>query len=295
MDRDAKDWAPDRVSEATPSKKAPTASTGRHGVSTTPRQRKFVPPQPARDDRASSPMDDRDDQGFAVDSGRDDQDYAANPDLDVMRGYAKKGIEERRKEEVELQRQEVERQVVHNTTKVGASVEVSEDERSSFPTPAPRDSSKRAFDQIDYDEAQLRSMSYPQLDKTAFLEDPRHPPSKPAVDEHGAAITLEQKLEKLSQMNLDDQKSFFRSLTDAENEQTGQWFMKSFGDSLKELMQKRLERRKKALEFELEVKKRQKAVDVKAEDIERELTELKRGGGHLLQNRSSPRPRTSGK
>ena len=178
-------------------------------------------------------------------------------------------------------------------SKVPESQETSEDERP-MQTVQTLPGKKRSIDEIDYDTEQLKTMSYADLDSTPFLTDPRAPSTQPRVDSNGTPISLEQRLSSLSRMNADDQKSLFRSLTDAENEEAGHWFVQSFATDLKRLMEVRVERRKKALTFEMEAKKRQREVETKCEDLDRELADLKKGGSQLIEGRSSPRPAKAG-
>jgi hypothetical protein len=177
--------------------------------------------------------------------------------------------------------------------KVSASQEVSEDEQQPLLTPQsqPR---KRAFHELDYEIDDLQRMSYADLDEAKFLSDPRKAPASDPVDQNAQVISLSKRLESLGKMNADDQKSLFRSLNDEENEEAGRWFVQKFGEDLKRLMQQRLERRKMALKYEMQVKRRQKAVETKSADIQADLDELKKGGGSLLQGRASPAPKAAG-
>jgi hypothetical protein len=176
-----------------------------------------------------------------------------------------------------------------DVTKVPNSNHTSDDERPSQAAKQ-QQSKKRPNDEVDFDAETLKTMSYADLDVIPFLTDPRGPAPQTPVDANGVPITLEQRLTNLSRMSVDDQKSFFRSLSDADNENVGQWFVQSFGNDLKKLMEVRLQRRKKALEYEMEVRKRRKEVEVKSGDLEDELKELKQGGSRLIEGRGSPRP-----
>lgn len=233
----------------------------------------------SRSERSSSPL---------VEDFDDPEPTQVIPESNLAdyRRYGQEHLGEYRRDQ-ELREHEAQLIQMPTAAKVPESIEVSEDDRPVLAAPPAQ---KRPFEQVDYEDQDLRTMEYADLDKVTFLQDPRVRPPEPAVHENGAPMTLEDRLSKLSQMKTDDQKSFFRSLTDAENEQAGLWFVESFGNDLKQLMETRLQRRKVALKYELEAKERQKAVETKEADIESELKELRQGGGSLLQGRSSPRP-----
>ncbi|RMZ83339.1 hypothetical protein DV737_g1674, partial [Chaetothyriales sp. CBS 132003] len=145
--------------------------------------------------------------------------------------------------------------------------------------------SKRAHEEIDYDADELAGKSYSDLDAVPFLTDPRAPiPPPPAT---GPARSLGGQLDKLSQLATADQVRLFQSLDEAENEQTGAWFAAWFGQSVKQVQQQRLQRRKIALKYELEARKRQGAVEVKMAECEAQLAEMRQGGSKLVEGRSA--------
>jgi len=145
---------------------------------------------------------------------------------------------------------------------------------------------KRSRDSLEYDSPILKSMTFAQLSAVPFTTDPHVPPPDPVLDSHGNLMTLPAKLSNLPKMSLDAQRSLFRSQTDAEWEETGTWFMDKIAEDMKKLIDVRMERRKTALKYEMEVKRRQKMVEVKSEDVQGELEELKKGGGVLIGGRS---------
>ena len=173
-------------------------------------------------------------------------------------------------------------------TKVPASNDGPEEEPQPFNPPHPMvNPAKRSRDELDYDIEDLRAKSFASLNEVPFLVNPRAPPSKPQVDNSGNPLHgLSVRLDNLKNMSPADQKTLFMTLTDDENEQTGDWFIQAFSDNLKQLMEKRLDRRKIALKFELEAKKRHTAVQAKMAQCESELTELKTGGHKLVEGRS---------
>ena len=275
--------------DATPSKPGAIPGSKARTIATT-KQRSAARQEPRDPGRGSSPLGEVPWYAPATADAIPVHAIATtDTNLPVYKGYAMQQVEEDRKER--SAQQEVSTKIPAQTAaKVGASVEVSEDELPVVPSRPQTSTNKRSFDQLDYEREHLYQMEYSALDEVDFMVDPRHPLQPSAVDEHGAVITLEQKLEKLGNMNSEGQKALFLSLSDTEGEDVGHWFMETLADDLKSMMQKRLERRQVSLKYELEVKKRQKAVETKFTDIEHELKELKQGGGDLLQGRASPRP-----
>lgn len=213
-----------------------------------------------------------------------------DPNLPAYRRHAKEVLDEYQQEQIQSQRRS-EDEARTPAAKVPASLEASDEDIPTGPSLARQSQRKRALNEVDYDPDKFATMVYADLDKVAFSTDPRAPPPDPAIGPGGHSMTLEQRLANLTRMQPEDQKALFRSLGDTENEQTGQWFVQQFGDSLKGLMQTRVERRKVALKYELEARKRQKEVEVKAADIDEELRALRQGGGELIKGRGSPAPK----
>jgi len=159
----------------------------------------------------------------------------------------------------------------------------SEEEQSPSAVPLAR----RYPEELDYDLETLKEMSFNDLDKVPFSTDPRVTPAEPAVDAHGNPVSLSQRLHNLTRMRQDDQRNMFKSQTDAEREETGDWFIEKFTNDMKALMRSRLERRKIALKYEMEVKRRQKAVLIKTAEVDDQLRNLKKGGDELIEGRNA--------
>lgn len=145
----------------------------------------------------------------------------------------------------------------------------------------------RPSQDLDFDPDTLKTKTMTELDAISFTTDPSQPPAQPALDANGTPMTLSAKLTNLTKMQPDAQRQLFQSLNDAEREQTATWFLEKFKTDMQRLMDVRLARRKGALKFELEVKKREREVEVKRGDVERELAELKKGGGELISGRAA--------
>jgi hypothetical protein len=142
---------------------------------------------------------------------------------------------------------------------------------------------KRSFEEsLDYTREQLVEMSYDDLDKKPFLADPTEPPREPARNQNGIELTLEERLAKMTDMTEEQCKAMFTSMTDAENEGTGQWFIAKMQEDMEKLMTAKHERRMIALKYEHEIKRRNSIVKAKTEDVEGELQDLRSGLGNLM-------------
>jgi Extracellular mutant protein 11 len=172
-------------------------------------------------------------------------------------------------------------------SKVSAPPDTSEEEANAeSPQMSDNMGTKRPYDELDYELAYLKTKKYTDLDHLPFLQDPRRPVTSPTVGPDGVPLTLSHRLDNVTKMNLADQATFFESLSDENNEEVGQWFTSHFEIALQKIMERRLERRKIALKYEAEVKRRDLLVQVKKGDVEDELAELRRGGGQLIEGRS---------
>jgi hypothetical protein len=169
------------------------------------------------------------------------------------------------------------------TSKTSSYVEASEDE-----VPRIQSVAKIVRMELDYDPQVLKTMSYLDLEQQSFDRDPRVPDTTTPVDEHGVPLTLHRKLSNLPRMKEEDVRAMFLSQKDQEWEDTGAWFMGRFEAQTRRLMEIRQERRKIALKFEMEVKRRQATVAAKTSDIEQDLRYLKAGGKDLMEKRVSP-------
>jgi hypothetical protein len=144
-----------------------------------------------------------------------------------------------------------------------------------------------ARESLDFELEILQNKSFTDLDAIPFTTDPTLPAPEPTLDATGTPIPFSTKLTNLNKMRHEDQTQFFRAQTDSEREETAAWFLEKFHSDMHKLMRARVERRKVALRFELEVKKRERAVRARKEDIDDELAGLKKGGGELIAGRNS--------
>ncbi|KAK5075509.1 hypothetical protein LTR64_001716 [Lithohypha guttulata] len=143
-------------------------------------------------------------------------------------------------------------------------------------------------DVLDYDPLQLKEKTLSDLQAEPFNTDPKDAAKEPARDTHGNEMTLSQILENLDKMAVPHQQETFRTQTDEQWAQTGQWFVDRFQTDLKELMQVRLQRRTIALAYESKIRQRQMEVEHFRAGVEKELQDLQTGGNGLLKDRRPP-------
>lgn len=160
--------------------------------------------------------------------------------------------------------------------------------KPSTPPPETQLPTKRRREQdLDYEEEALRKMKYENLHSQAFDTDPNNVNLDVAFDPQGNTMTFLQRLNNLKKMSEEEQKIMFRNQGDNEWAQMGSWFIDRFQEDLKKLMDVRLERRKISMRFEDEIRRRQKDIEWHSASVERELKELKHGGGELIRGRDA--------
>ncbi|KIX02289.1 uncharacterized protein Z518_08228 [Rhinocladiella mackenziei CBS 650.93] len=183
-------------------------------------------------------------------------------------------------------------QPAKHSSKVSSCQESSSEEDQPRPADAsntPRTSSKTPYQEpdLDFGPEDLKTKTIADLDAIPFTTDPSVPAHEPALDVNGIPMTLSAKLTNLSKMRHEDQCRFFRSLTDSEREETSAWFLENLRSNVEKLTAARLERRKIALNYEMEVKKHENLVKMKKGHVDDELAGLKKGGGELIAGRTA--------
>jgi hypothetical protein len=186
------------------------------------------------------------------------------------------------------------------SSKVSSYHESSSEEDHAQSTAAPTSPARRSKrpreEALDFDAETLPGKTMKDIDDLPFTTDPSAGlrQAEPALDMNGTPISLATKLTNLTKMREEDQKLLFRSLTDADREQTASWFLEKFQADVWKLMDVRLERRKIALKYELEVKKRYERVETKKKDVDEELAGLRKGGGELIAGKSMAKGGSAG-
>lgn len=169
---------------------------------------------------------------------------------------------------------------------------IAPDKSQQVPTsalaPSPRGTKRPRDLDMDFSPSTLAHKSFDDLDAIPFWLDPTAEEALPAVDAHGNTMALPAKLHNLTKMQVQDQTALFRSQTDSDREATAGWFLERIRNEMLRLMRVRVERRKVALRFEMEVKRRDRRVRSKIADVDEELEGLKKGGSTLIAGRTKP-------
>ena len=137
---------------------------------------------------------------------------------------------------------------------------------------------------LDYDIPMLKNMSFAALDDEGFTKDPRWAPADQTFNDPGNNVlsTLPDKLSQMPTMSQGDVKTLFLHQTDADREETGQWFMSQLSTFMSELQDIRVQRREVSMKFEDSVKRRLAAVELKGTYVQSEMNQLKSGGQQLI-------------
>lgn len=139
----------------------------------------------------------------------------------------------------------------------------------------------------DYNDKELRGMTYSNLKEEAFETDP-HPP-QPDVPAYlqGPNISLSDRISYfVDSKDVEAQSVFFGRMTMDEWEQTGEWFMEKFGSILQEFSKARKNKRMLVTRFEEEIGSRENAVRGKISGIDREFDDMQNGGELVLRGKS---------
>lgn len=136
---------------------------------------------------------------------------------------------------------------------------------------------------LDYDPATLRTMPYTDLQSQPFDHNP-HPLPSP-LSEPLLSDSLPSKLQHITTLADGHRNTFFSTLTLAEWEDSGDWFVERFGELVKKMSAARTERRRVAGEFEAEVARREEFVRGRREGVEGEMRKMRRGGEDVLRSK----------
>lgn len=146
--------------------------------------------------------------------------------------------------------------------------------------------------QIDYGEDVLKAMEYEQLRNEDYDVNPLKPASVLPADEDSKP--LPQRLEFAHKLAADHQRTFFASLPLAEWEEAGDWFLEKFSDVVKKMTESRREKRKLAIQLEVEIAHRHEHVDNRKRGIDEALDGMSITGRHVLRAGTPKRQRVAG-
>ncbi len=136
---------------------------------------------------------------------------------------------------------------------------------------------------LDYDPATLTTMPYTTLQTQPFDTDPHAAPTP--LPSSLQTARLSQKLSHITTLPVDQRTRFFSGLSLDEWEESGDWFVDRFGELVQRMKDARREKRREAMVFEDEVKRREEVVRRAVEGIQEELGVMRRGGREVLRGK----------
>jgi hypothetical protein len=142
-----------------------------------------------------------------------------------------------------------------------------------------------AYIKADYDDETLRGMKYSDLKSDTWDEYPNPKSFQFPAELQGPNVELGDKIKYYADKRDDDLTLFFEQLSTKEWEQAGDWLIDKFADLLKQLKEKRQEKRAFAEQFEAEIEAREKAVRGKSENLEKKFKEMKASGEDVLRGK----------
>lgn len=156
--------------------------------------------------------------------------------------------------------------------------------RTLLPEHPPPNPTKRRLSP-DYDPATLHSMPYTDLQTQPFDHDPNPPPCP--LPERLLSAPLASKLHHITTLSDAERRTFFATLSLAEWEESGDWFVERFSELVRKMKEARTERRRVAGEFEDEVARREEFVRRSREGVEGEMRKMRKGGEDVLRSKVS--------
>ncbi|KAF9870106.1 hypothetical protein CkaCkLH20_12465 [Colletotrichum karsti] len=157
---------------------------------------------------------------------------------------------------------------------------------TSVPPPArkQRDKTrKRRRDSCDYADDELAEMTYTQLREQPFDDDPAQKSMKTIAPLTGDSLPA--KLEHFKGQREAEQKQFFMQMTVNDWERSGDWLLEQFGQVAQKLKDARQNKRTMVEQFENEIAKREEAVRLRTESIDKKLSQIKHKGEDMLADK----------
>lgn len=138
---------------------------------------------------------------------------------------------------------------------------------------------KRRRGSPDYDDRMLNSMSFATLVEEPFDLDPAKATAQSSQD---ASATLPLKLEQYRQQGDREQRLMFGAMTLDDWEASGEWFVDQFADIMRRLRDARRSKRFMVQGFEDEAARREEAVRLRSETIDRKLVRMRQDGQRVV-------------
>lgn len=141
----------------------------------------------------------------------------------------------------------------------------------------------RTLPVVDYDDETLKGMKYSELKSENWDNYPNPKPFALPIELQKS--TLGQQMEYYASKDVDDLALFFEQLSTKQWEEAGDWLIDKFADLLKQLKDKRQEKRALTEEFETEIEAREKAVRGKSEHLDKKFNEMRASGEDVLRGK----------
>ncbi|EQK98204.1 hypothetical protein G6O67_000931 [Ophiocordyceps sinensis] len=142
---------------------------------------------------------------------------------------------------------------------------------------------KRRRGSPDYDDKMLSSMTFNDLTDEPFDLDPAKATAQSGQD---ASAKLPLKLEQYRQQGEKEQQHMFAAMTLNDWEASGDWFVDQFADIMTRLRDARRSKRRMIQGFEDEVARREEAVRLRSETIDRKLAKMRQDGQRVVDDKS---------
>jgi hypothetical protein len=135
----------------------------------------------------------------------------------------------------------------------------------------------------DYDDATLKGMKYSELKSENWDNYLNPKPFELPAELQGSK--LGQQMEYFAGKEVDELASFFEQLPTKQWEEAGDLLIDKFADLLKQLKEKRQEKRALTEKFEAEIEAREKAVRGKSEHLDKKFSEMRASGEDVLRGK----------
>ncbi|KAL2754546.1 hypothetical protein ACRALDRAFT_1081533 [Sodiomyces alcalophilus JCM 7366] len=141
---------------------------------------------------------------------------------------------------------------------------------------------KRTRDSCDYEDQALMQMSYSELKSQPFDMDPTHVVPDGAANGASVGESLPEKLAHYRGRPAEEQSQLFTQMSLRDWERSGDWFLEQFGVVAQKLKEARQKKRATVQSFEEEIARREEAVRLRTENINKRLGEIKHKGEDML-------------
>jgi Extracellular mutant protein 11 len=139
------------------------------------------------------------------------------------------------------------------------------------------------FPPPDYNQEKLKGMKYSDLKAEDWDTIPNPKPFELPAELQG--YSLGEQITYYSRQPIEELALFYEHLSTSEWEQAGDWLVEKFGDLLKQLKDKRQEKRRLTEKYEAEIEAREKAVRGKSDLLDKKFDEMKTSGEGMLRGK----------